>query len=67
MKKLIIVIIVVIVAVAIWFYKKNTGLDEALTPVPTSNSAEIINEVESIDLGDTDSEFKAIDQDLNSL
>ncbi|MBI2064400.1 MAG: hypothetical protein HYT66_01685 [Candidatus Yanofskybacteria bacterium] len=67
MKKFILIIIIIIVAAAVWFYQKNSGSDGALAPSPAGNSAEIVNEVENIDLGDTDSEFKEIDQDLNSL
>ena len=64
MKKLSIIIIIIIAVVAIWFYKK-TG-QEALVPSSASNTAEIINEVEGIDIGNTDSEFEEIDTDLNS-
>lgn len=65
-KKLSIIIIIVIAAAIVWFYK-NKKSEEALAPAPAANLAEVVNEVESIDVGDVDKEFQGIDQELNGL
>lgn len=66
MKKLNIIVILIIAVVAFWFYK-NWSEKEMLAPAPAKNSAEVVNEVESINVGDIDTEFDEIDQELKEL
>lgn len=66
MKKFIIFVVIVVVAAAVWFYK-NKKSDEILAPAPEANSAEVVKEVENIDIGNIDKEFEEIDQELNGL
>ncbi len=67
-KKLSIIVIIIMAIAAVWFYKNKSGQEvSAPTPAPAANSAEVVKEVESIDLGDVDSEFEQIDKDLDTL
>ncbi len=67
------VVIVVIIAVIglffVWWYVNQMGFN----PLPStgvrtlSEEARINQDLESIDVGDLDTEFESIDSDLNSL
>lgn len=69
MKKFIIFVVIVIAAAAVWFYENKTTSndDEIFAPAPEANSAEVVKEVENIDIGTIDKEFEGIDQELNGL
>ena len=60
-----------VLALIIWWVARAPAEEVVVaTPTPTSTPVvkdEIQMEVEAMDLGDIDSEFKEIDQDLNTL
>lgn len=72
---LIIGVVVILVGLGIWYWQSQE--EEIVTPsaaIPTApatikeDSTSAINqELNSIDVGDLDKEFQAIDSDLNSL
>ncbi|OGN06490.1 MAG: hypothetical protein A3B86_03525 [Candidatus Yanofskybacteria bacterium RIFCSPHIGHO2_02_FULL_38_22b] len=67
------VAVAVVVAGFIWYFGSKQGILPQLpipTPTPQTEAqldAQLNSEVGEVDLGDLDSEFKSIDQDLNSL
>lgn len=76
MKKTILIIaILAIVGVIFWMFKSkpNTPEMESITTKTTQNQADdtgisaINKDIDSIDIGSTDQEFKNIDTDLNAL
>lgn len=69
---LIIIAVIVLALLGIVYYMTQKPDDYSVAPVPQNtvpqdNTAAINNDVEAIDLGDVDMEFKSIDSDLNSL
>jgi len=63
MKKLIIIIVIVIIALIAW-----TLLKPKQTTAPGDNTAgSVERELSAIDLGNLDSDFQAIDKDLQAL
>ena len=67
------VAVAIVVACLIWYFGSlNFDLSSIPVPTPTPEAGiqadqELSDEVNNLDLGDLDSEFKGIDADLNSL
>lgn len=73
-KTLWIIIAVAVVVAGLAWYFSAMQVDSPQLPVPTPTpeveaqlDSQLNTEVENIDLGDLDTEFKEIDNDLNSL
>lgn len=73
-KFIVIVIVIVIIAVFAWWYfsnNQNSSMEESVDIGVTEESQftpEAINQdLDSVDAGDLDQEFKDIDADLNNL
>ena len=73
---LLIVVLIVIVGVAIWLWKAGpsyaptlpSGNGTPITPViPDDTTSAVVEELDTLDLGDLDTEFQTIDQDLQGL
>ena len=66
---IIIIVLVVLIGLWLWNSKKNVYAPSPtgqVTP-PIDDNAQITQDLDSIDLGDLEGDFQAIDQDLNSL
>lgn len=67
------VAVAIVVAGLVWYFGARQGVLPPLpipTPTPEAGvqlDVELSSEVENVDLGDLESEFKDIDADLNSL
>lgn len=70
-KTLWIIVIVVLIVVGYWFWQFRQGPGAGLPQLPqVSNedtAAQINQDLDQINLGDIDAEFKNIDVDLNNL
>ena len=73
MKKTIIVIVILIIALIVWYAYdlKNEPLDEGLNPntitIDEDTTTSIEEDLESLDLGDLESELDSLDQELENL
>ena len=75
MKKALIILVAIVLGLLGVVYFSSKPESPTTAPVKTSNNqaaeadstAAINSELESVDLGDLDAEFKTIDSDLNSL
>ena len=71
-KNLILIILVIfILGFGLWFYSLRSSKpgDVVVSPVirKSDNPAQISKDVESVEIKDLDTDFQAIDADLNSL
>ncbi|MDP3727613.1 MAG: hypothetical protein Q8R35_03165 [bacterium] len=67
-KLLIAIIVIVLAAAALWWWQSNApATPSAGETVGSDDTAAISQELETVDLGDVDKEFQAIDADLDSL
>ncbi|MDP3731181.1 MAG: hypothetical protein Q8R34_01655 [bacterium] len=65
-----IILAVAVLALIIWWVSQAPEMEETATPTTTPTPAvqdELLQEADELDLGDIDSEFQQIDQELNTL
>lgn len=60
----IIIVVVIVAAVAWWFWSSTRGPAEGLSD---DSITSIDEQLESIDLGDLDNEFRELDSEIDSL
>ena len=69
-KSLIIIVVIVAVLLGVWILLSSPRENTDLYPSPSasSNGSDIIEEIDSIDMGaELDAEFQVIDEDVDSL
>ncbi len=64
---LIIVSAIVVLGVLMWWLKQGPSKQAQVSPTPDAESAAINDEVNTIDTGDLNAEFKGIDTDIQGF
>ncbi len=58
------VVVIILVVLGVWYF---SSAPQPVPVTPADNSTAILNDVNSVDLGDLNSDFQGVNADINGL